>query len=282
MLGIAGSSGGGKTTLTYAMTGQIKPSAGEGTVLGYDIHKERRSIREHIGYIPQADALNMYRDLSAVANIQVIGTSYDSKFFASREGKERIHDILDILDITPDLRSVPTKHLSGGERKRVSIAMGIIHSPQILFLDEPTTGLDEHLKNKIFNYLKKINRTLGMTMVLVSHNLPVCQYLDQIIIMKAGRAVEVGKPTDLLRSLPSEGTTLKVRFKWSPNMNERIAALPFVEDFLYVGRNLYKIFCRDMPAGLTGFIRQMYATGLDIETITVDDATLLEYFLLRV
>lgn len=282
MLGIVGASGGGKSTLMRCLTGQIDPARGTGTVLGFDIHRGRRAIQQHVGYIPQADDLNMYGNLSAIDNIQLMGTMHDPTFFLSREGQDRIHTILDILDINPSTRTLPTDRLSGGERKRVSIAMGIISKPPLLFLDEPTTGLDEHLKNTIFNYLKKINKQLGITMCLAEHNLLICEMVDQIIIMKQGQIVASGKPMDLLRSLPSEGTALTIRIPWVPDLDIRFEQLPFVWKYLRVGRDLYKFFCDEMPYGLASFFDKMHKAGIEPQSIVIDDATLLDYFLLRV
>jgi len=282
IIAIVGSSGGGKSTLARCLTGQLKPYIGGGTVLGYDIIKETRQIQRHIGYIPQDDRLNMYPTLSAIDNIRIMGSMFDPMFFSSKKGTETIHEVLDILNIDETLRSIPTKNLSGGERKRVSIAMGIIIRPQLLFLDEPTTGLDEHLKNNIFNYLKKINKVMGITTCIVTHNLPMCEMVDEIVILKKGMVVECGDPKMLLKTLPSNGITIKVRFEWSNIIEKTIKKLNGYDHYLYIGRNLYKFFCPNMPRELHVFVQGMYELGLEPRSIILDDANLLDYFLLRV
>lgn len=284
MLALVGSSGGGKTTFARCLMGQIRPSKGKGTVLGFDIIKQQKQIQHNIGYVPQLDHLNLYFELTPLDNIKLLGTMYDRKF-SQRAGLDEIHRVLDILDISEELRRTPVKYLSGGEKKRISIAMGLIHQPKLLFLDEPTTGLDEHLKNEVFNYLKKINRQLGITMVLAEHNLVICEHVDKVLILKHGKAIESGNPEQLLHKLPSEGLAIELTLFPTANMEERIeylGHLPLVVDYRNIGRYIYKFFCQEMPQRLGEFIDIVYDTGLDIASIVFDDANLLDYFLLRV
>lgn len=284
MLALVGSSGGGKTTFARCLMGQIRPSRGRGTVLGFDIATQQKQIQQNIGYVPQLDHLNLYFELTPLDNIRLLGTMYDRQF-SQREGQTKILEILDILDISDKLKRTPVKFLSGGEKKRISIAMGLIHQPKLLFLDEPTTGLDEHLKNEVFNYLKKINRQLGITMCLAEHNLIICEHVDKVLILKHGRAIESGDPEQLLHNLPSQGIAIELALFPTEDMEERVeylGRLPFVADYHNIGRHIYKFFCREMPQRLGEFIAILYDTGLDIASITFDDADLLDYFLLKV
>jgi ABC-2 type transport system ATP-binding protein len=284
ILAIVGASGGGKTTFARCLMGQIKPSSGRGTVLGFNITTQQKQIQHNIGYVPQLDYLNLYLELTPLENIKLLGTMYNPKF-SQKTGQEEILHILEILDISERLRKTPVKYLSGGEKKRVSIAMGLIHQPALLFLDEPTTGLDEHLKNEVFNYLKKINRDLGITICLVSHNLTICEFVDKILILKHGKAIEVGNPEQMLKQLPGEGLAIEITLFPTPDMQERVeylGRLPFVAEYRNIGRHTYKFFCHDMPQRLGEFIAIIYDTGLDPATIVFDDADLLDYFLLKV
>jgi ABC-2 type transport system ATP-binding protein len=280
-IGILGTSGGGKTILLQSINGQITPLAGGGTILGFDLVTQPRQVQIHTGYVPQDDQINLYQELTPLDNIELFATMYDKKFFWSKEAKKEIHHILDLLDIAPELRNTQVKYLSGGEKKRVSIAIGISHNPQVLFLDEPTTGLDERLKNDIFNYLKRINKK-GTTIVMVSHNLVTCEYLDHIIILKKGKVVASGKPRDLLQTLPGNGIAIEVILEYQSDLAERIANLPLVEYYRYVGRNTYKFFCRDMPEQFRYFVTSLWDVGLDPIRIVMDDANLLDYFLIKV
>ncbi|MFW9874914.1 MAG: ATP-binding cassette domain-containing protein [Candidatus Thorarchaeota archaeon] len=295
---VVGLSGAGKSKLTQCLSGQIKPKKGSGKVLGFDVRKKQKKILKSIdkGYVPQDDLANLYLEFSAIYNIQLYGSNYRPEL-NTKKGLEEIHKILDILEIPQEIRDTPVKFLSGGEKKRISIAMVLAHGPKLVFLDEVTTGLDESLKLKIFNYLKKINKEYKITMFLISHNLDICSLVDELLILRHGKPIPIEKndkivtqysPMALIRTLPSNGLTIKIKFSYVRDIEERIdrfTSSPFLKSILwqslYVGRNLYKFFCRDMPSALAGLLRKIYDVGLDPISIVLDDATLLDFFLLQ-
>ena len=175
----------------------------------------------------------------------------------------------------------PIKLLSGGEKKRASIAIGLINIPDVLFLDEPTTGLDPHLRIQVLNYLLKINQKYGTTLVIVSHDLEVADYCTKVAIIEDGRLVGFGRPNELIASLPSGGLTLSVTFAeltW-PDVT-RIEKLESVVYVLHAGRNKIKLFVPDVNQ-IQKVYRSLREIGLEPKNIVIDRCTFLDYFRLK-
>jgi ABC-type multidrug transport system ATPase subunit len=176
----------------------------------------------------------------------------------------------------------PVKYLSGGEKKRVSIAVGLINTPKVLFLDEPTTGLDPHLRIEVLNFLLKINKEFNTTMVIVSHDLEIADYCSKVAILNFGHLAGFGKPKELVESLPSKGKMIMAKFTRLNNFVDipQIKKVPGVRYVLNAGRNKIKIFADnvDETAGITERILKI---GLPLTSFTIDSGTFLEYFRIR-
>ncbi|MHA1653337.1 MAG: ABC transporter ATP-binding protein, partial [Candidatus Thorarchaeota archaeon] len=198
-LGIIGASGAGKTTVLRVLTGQIRPTAGKAYVGGHDVTKRRDLISLLVGYVPQIEYMSLYYDFSALQNAQFFGRCFGMR---PREIEERARSILTILGFDEDLMTKRVSRLSGGERKRVSICLGLIHNPPVLLLDEPTTGLDAHLRHETLNYLKELNFEFGTTMVIISHDLEIVDYCSRVVLLENGLVSQFGTPQDLISSLP--------------------------------------------------------------------------------
>ena len=180
------------------------------------------------------------------------------------------------------LINTPVKYLSGGERKRVSIAVGLINTPKVLFLDEPTTGLDPHLRIAVLNFLLKINQEFGTTMVIVSHDLEIVDYCTKVAILNFGEVIGFGKPKELVESLPSHGRMLEMTLK---NFNNRYDKQRLLEisNILYVlnaGRNKIKIFVKDTNK-ITNLIEEITKRGFEILTFSINTASFLDYFRIK-
>ena len=142
IIGLFGISGAGKTTIIRVLTCQIRKKNWKGNVSVTNLNpaykKNHTKILSNIGYVPQLEELNLYYDLTPMANIKVFASTYGMK---SKEAKKIAEDLFSILDIPKDTWKKKLKKMSGGEKKRVSVAIGLIHQPKILFLDEPTTSI---------------------------------------------------------------------------------------------------------------------------------------------
>ncbi|TXT66237.1 MAG: hypothetical protein BAJALOKI3v1_40047 [Promethearchaeota archaeon] len=143
LIGLFGISGAGKTTIIRVLTCQIKKNnwSGDIMVTGLNPAKKRNhsEILSNIGYVPQLELLNLYYELSPLVNVEIFGSNYG---MTKKDARKRARELFSILDIPEDTWKNPLKSLSGGEKKRVSMAIGLIHNPGVLFLDEPTTQIN--------------------------------------------------------------------------------------------------------------------------------------------
>jgi ABC-2 type transport system ATP-binding protein len=224
--------------------------------------------------------LSLYFDFSALENFLFFGRTF---LFDRREIERRAREIFQVLGFENEaLLRQPVKNLSGGEKKRVSIAVGLINTPKVLFLDEPTTGLDPHLRISVLNFLLKINQEFNTTMVIVSHDLEVADYCSKVAILNFGQLAGFGKPKALVETLPSEGRMMVAKFDSLDNRVDipRLQALPGVVHILNAGRNKLKIFLEDI--GAVGIVATaIHHLGLPLRTYVIDSGGFLEYFRIK-
>ncbi|MEM2144737.1 MAG: ABC transporter ATP-binding protein [Candidatus Jordarchaeaceae archaeon] len=276
VLAIIGGSGAGKSTCLRVLTSQIKPTEGEVYLAGYNAVKEKEKLSEIMGYVPQLEEVSAYPEFSALTNAYYFGKMYS---LSDNEIKTRATQILKILGFTEETMKKPFKDLSGGEKKRVSICIGLINNPKILLLDEPTTGLDSHLRIEVLSYLRNLNRRLGVTICIVSHDLETADFSDRIVVLNKGRVVVFGEPKEFLKELPNEGKCVKVKFKHlSVETKKNIEKIKFVKYVLSVGRNTLKIFPETGKYNLGEFIEELSALGDEPLEISEGEANFADYF----
>ncbi|MHA1860825.1 MAG: ATP-binding cassette domain-containing protein, partial [Candidatus Ranarchaeia archaeon] len=157
--------------------------------------------------------------------------------------EERAREILTILNFSEDLMHKPVRFLSGGERKRASIAVGMINQPRVLLLDEPTTGLDAHLRHEVLNFLKNLNHKFGTTMIIISHDLEIVDYCNHIMILEKGEVSQAGNPRVLVTHLPGNGIGIQLEFEMiTQDLLKKLEQLPEVVYVVRRGRNAVNIF----------------------------------------
>lgn len=281
ILGIIGESGAGKSTAVKVLTGQIKPNRGFARIAGYDVFLDRKHAILKMGYVPQMGSLDdVYPEFSALKNAFFFGKMYG---LSKSEIKDRAKQILNILGFSEDLMKKPVKQLSGGEKKRVSICVGMIHNPEVLILDEPTTGLDAHLCIEVLNYLKILNKTLHTTIIMVSHDLETAQYVDRLAILDRGKVIEFSTPHTLIDLFfPSQGRTILMTFDLVDKaLLNQLKEIEQVQYVLKVGRYAVKIFSTGIPENLNNLIQAIQAKQLKFQSFSIDYATFLDYFRLR-
>ncbi len=285
ILGLIGGSGAGKSTCMRVMTGQIKPpqlTTGFAVTAGYRAVKDNLKLIQRIGYVPQLEYLSLYEEFSALDNCLFFGKNYNLK---KDEIFKRAREILDVLGLdNEELINKPVKYLSGGERKRVSIAVGLINTPKVLFLDEPTTGLDPHLRIAVLNFLLRINKKYETTMLIVSHDLEIADYCSKVAILNHGNLIGFGQPKELVESLPSNGRMAIIKFDKLNNRKDipRIESdIPSVVHVLNAGRNRLKVFIDDIDDNIAGIIEQIENMGLNVLKFTIDTGTFLDYFRIK-
>ena len=189
LYGLIGPNGSGKTTTIKILTGLLKPTSGSATVLGEEIPIRKNVAR--IGYMPQEMAI--YTDMTVHENLQLFAELYSAEkdAFARRE-----EELLKIIGLE-DRRDSPVSQLSGGMKHRVSLACTLIHDPDILFLDEPTVGVDPELRVGFWGYFSKL-RASGKTIVMTTHYMDEARRCDVVGMMRLGRLIAEGSPEDLM------------------------------------------------------------------------------------
>ncbi|WP_348822518.1 ABC transporter ATP-binding protein [Flavobacterium aestuarii] len=192
IFGLLGPNGAGKTTLISILCGLVKPTSGSFTIDGLNYSANANEIKNRIGVVPQEYAL--YPTLTARENLLYFGSMYGLKGDVL---KEKVIDSLDLLGLLK-FADKRIETFSGGMKRRVNLIAGILHNPKVLFLDEPTVGVDVHSKNVIIDYLKELNKK-GTTIIYTSHHLSEAQdFCTHIAIVDRGVIYTQGTPKDLI------------------------------------------------------------------------------------
>lgn len=187
--GLVGPNGSGKTTLIKALVGAVRPNSGFAKVLGLDPLKDKRELRRQIGYMPQFPAL--YDDLSARDNILFFGKAQNISGLSAKT--EEWLALTELTDRAGDL----VRTFSGGMKKRVSLCCALIHSPKILFLDEPTAAVDPHLKMQLWGLFRKLAES-GVTIFISTHQMDEVLLCDKVTILRNGEILAVDTPQNIL------------------------------------------------------------------------------------
>jgi ABC-2 type transport system ATP-binding protein len=203
MFGLLGSNGAGKTTAIKMLTTLLPPTSGTAAVAGFDIRREPSKVRRAIGYVPQL--ISADGNLTGYENLLIFAKLYD---IPRRERERRIQDSLMLMDLEEaGDRMVHT--YSGGMIRRLEIAQSVLHRPRVLFLDEPTIGLDPIARNAVWEHLRGLRDEFGTTIFLTTHAMDEADALcDQLAILHRGSVVIVGSPTELKASLGTQNATL--------------------------------------------------------------------------
>ncbi len=284
IIGLFGISGAGKTTIVRVMTCQIEKKYWNGTVkvTGLSPAKKRNhpKILNNIGYVPQLEELNLYYELSPLANVEVFTSTYGMN---KQKTKEIAKELFTILDIPEDTWKKRTKYMSGGEKKRLSMAIGLIHNPDVLFLDEPTTGVDASKRYDILSYLKKLNQHLHTTMFIITHDLEAALICDKTAILRDGKLLEFDDPHKLISSLPSNGLVLRLTLD---NLNEKmidiIKNFEPIKKILRVGNDILELLVDNFEDNLSRLIQFLVDKGIKVNSMNRDLATFRRFFQIRI
>jgi len=227
ILGLLGPNGAGKTTLINCLVGLLKPDKGSILIFGKEFHGENKSIKEKIGVVPQEIAI--YDDLSAYENLAFIGRLYNLK---GELLKQRIDEAL-IFTGLYDRKNDLVSKFSGGMKRRLNIACAIIHKPKLLFLDEPTVGIDPQSRKHILDSVKELNNN-GTTIIYTSHYMEEVELLcSRIIIMDHGRIIAEGTTDELIEMISSEDRINIKLSKINFNLVDEIKKIEGVVDCFY-------------------------------------------------
>jgi ABC-2 type transport system ATP-binding protein len=204
VFGFLGPNGAGKTTTISMLCTLLAPSAGGATVAGYDVINKRTEVRRSIGLVFQDPTLDEY--LTAIQNLRFHAYAYG---IPRRVRDERIHELLTLMELW-DRRNSSVREYSGGMKRRLEIARGLLHHPHILFLDEPTLGLDPQTRHRIWAYVLDLRRRESLTIFLTTHYMDEAENCDRIAIIDEGEIVALDRPEVLKDSLGGDAVRLRV------------------------------------------------------------------------
>jgi ABC-2 type transport system ATP-binding protein len=223
LFGLLGPNGAGKTTTINVLSTLLKPTSGRAEVAGFNVARERDSVRRSIGIVFQEPALDV--KLTGRENLDFHAMMYHLE----RETRRRkIAEVLSLVDLT-DKAGLLVEKYSGGMKRRLEIARGLIQSPTVLFLDEPTLGLDAQTRRHIWDYIRRLNRETGVSIILTTHYMEEADYLcGRVAIMDAGRFAALDAPEKLKDVLGGDVVSLEVDGS-TDNLAVQARKLPWVK-----------------------------------------------------
>ncbi|MBI5400265.1 ATP-binding cassette domain-containing protein [Candidatus Saganbacteria bacterium] len=208
--GLLGPNGAGKTTTINILATLLKPTSGYAAVAGFDVTKYRNEVRSNIGIVFQEPALDS--KLTGKENLEFHAMMYG---IDPATRNRRIANLLDLVELT-EKANVLVQNYSGGMKRRLEIARGLIHKPKVLFLDEPTLGLDSQTRRLIWEYVKKLNKENDVTIILTTHYMEEADYLcDRIAIIDRGKIVALDTPGNLKAALGANASLEDVFIKYT-------------------------------------------------------------------
>jgi ABC-2 type transport system ATP-binding protein len=273
IFGLLGPNGAGKSTLIRMMTTLIEPTSGTARVNGFDVRHAANEVRKSIGVIPQASTSDM--DLSAEENLLIFAKLYG----VPRERRMKvIHDLLDAVELGP-WGNKPVKNLSGGMRRRLEIARGLVHQPKVFFLDEPTTGLDPVSRVTVWEMLERLKKERDLTILLTTHYMDEADNLcERIAIVDHGKLVALDTPFKLKTSIPGSNI-LEVSFSSIPeDWLATLKALPEVEE-VTTQDHVYRILSDNGSRTTVELVEAARRAGITINSLSVQTTTLDDVFM---
>lgn len=270
LFGFLGPNGAGKTTTVNILTGVSLPTSGRATILGHDVVRDSFRARETINVIPETS--NAYIEYSAWNNLMFTAALYG---VPRREAAARAEELLCSFDLY-EKRKVKAKNFSHGMRRKLVIAMGLINRPQVLFMDEPTTGLDVQSVLAIREMVRELNRG-GITIFLTTHNLNEANILcDRVAIINRGRIIAVDSPENLKRAARSV-QVVEVSFQPPAGGEADLQSLPGVKEVAKQG-DKFKMITEDSSRTVSDLNRYAEEKGLRITYINTPGPSLEDVF----
>jgi ABC-2 type transport system ATP-binding protein len=273
IFGLLGPNGAGKSTLIRMMTTLVPITSGKASIAGHDVANDPDAVRGMIGVIPQA--LTSDPDLTVEENLNIYAKLYS---VPKAERIKNINDVLQAVDLVK-WRGAQVKTLSGGMRRRVEIARGLVHNPQIFFLDEPTTGLDPVSRIAVWEMLDKLRTTRHLTMLLTTHYMEEADKLcDRIAIVDHGTLVALGTPQELKRSVPG-ANVVEVHFdRETPEWRPRLEGLDGVTSVQAESAGFYRVLTSSGSRTTMQLVELAASLGETLTSLSVQNTTLDDVF----
>jgi ABC-2 type transport system ATP-binding protein len=261
IFGIVGPSGGGKTTTMRMLLGVLRPSSGNLTVLGREPARFRRRDRERLGYMPQLFVL--FPELSVHENLDFAASVYGMSWFG--RGR-RLRRVLDLVELWDD-RKKPAAQLSGGMQRRLQLACTLVHNPEVIFLDEPTAGIDPVLRARFWEHFREL-RDAGRTLVVTTQYVTEAEYCDRVLVLKDGQHVIDGTPEEIRRkAMGGEVITIS-----GPDLRSNamtvIRGVDGVLSARWNGQDSIEVIVDDAGTAMPLLIEAFHEADIDVEEIS--------------
>jgi ABC-2 type transport system ATP-binding protein len=268
---LLGPNGVGKTTTIHIIATILKPTSGRVLVFGHDVVREADIVKRKTGIVFQDPSLD--NQLTAYDNLYVHGRLYGLR---GRELEERIRELLEFVDLK-EYANKQVRYFSGGMKRRLELARGLMSNPEMLVLDEPTIGLDPQSKAKIWNYIRELRRKYNVTILMTTHYMDEAEELaDRIAIMDHGRIIAMGAADDLKNMLGSD----VIYVKFDKEVPEGICeALPSLRDYRKIGVDTLELLVENATKSLPEVLSNIYVNGYRIIEVSYKRPTLNEVFL---
>jgi len=261
IFGIIGPSGGGKTTTVRMLLGVMRPTSGNLRVLGREPHRFRRRDRERLGYMPQQFVL--FPELSVMENMGFAASIYGMGFFGRRG---RIRRTLELVELW-DAKDRTAGLLSGGMQRRLELAATLVHNPEVLFLDEPTAGIDPVLRAKFWDHFRAL-RDEGRTLIVTTQYVTESEYCDEILVLNDGQRIAMGTP-DEVRHLAMGGEIVTVS---GPDLNRHavaaIRAVPGVQKVTWADSDHLKVTVEDAGQAVPSLLDALHEADIEVDEVS--------------
>ncbi len=275
IFGFLGPNGAGKSTTMMLLTSLLKPTSGKAFVAGYNIVTQAKQVRQNIGYVQQEISVDEYltgrENLILQARLNHIPNNLVER---------RIDEILDLIELA-DKQNEPVITYSGGMRKRLDIAGGLLHHPKVLFLDEPTVGLDIQTRRKIWEYIRKIHAEFGMSIFLSTHYMEEADNLcDRIGIIDYGKIQAIDSPQTMKNALGKEVITFTIsnNGEKKSNLISKIQEIEYVKD-ITSNENEIIVFSSKGTQVIPIIFQLSSSFGIEINSISLTQPTLDDVFI---
>jgi len=275
IFGILGPNGAGKSTLIRMLTTLIRPTSGRALVTGLDVARRPRSVRRAIGVIPQANTVDS--DLTAWESLDIYGKFYG---MSRAERRDRSTDLLQAVGLW-EWKDKAAGTYSGGMRRRLEIARGLVHRPHVFFLDEPTTGLDPQSRRVIWDLLEKLRAEGDLTVLICTHYMDEADRLcDRLAIIDHGKIAVLGTPRELKASVPGQDTVVVQFFREvGEAMREALRAIPDVSDAAVEGDHAVRMVLTGEVVPLEAILDATRRLENKVKSVSVQEPTLEDVFL---
>jgi daunorubicin resistance ABC transporter ATP-binding subunit len=273
VFGLIGPNGAGKTTTIRMLTTLLAPTGGTARVCGFDISTQAREVRRRIGYVMQKIAWRGF--LTGRESVEVEAALYHVPRAAIRQ---RAEQVLEMVGMMPHADRMWTEY-SGGMQKRLDLACGLLHKPELLVLDEPSLGLDVQSRHRVWEYIRGLQAE-GVTILLATNYLDEADRLcDRITIIDEGRAVVSGSPAELKRAVGAD--VVQVSTSAPQRFREAIAGQRWVKEIVDGESGDVHIYVEDASVAMPALMRLSVEQGIDLARVTYSQPTLDDVFLLH-